>query len=335
VGDGRRWPIPPAGSRQLTLDDLTLLEDPNLLAPDTTPPTAPGTPVASNVTSTGVTLNWAAATDASGIAGYRIIRNGVELPGSVAGTTFADTGLAPSTSYTYAVRAVDQVGLVGPTSGTAPVTTAASPPVNPVLFGDTFTGADGSAWGASWTTTTGNGSVTRQAGEGRLAFDDVAGANGRAILSGVAARSDADLKFSYRWSANSPRGYLSINLRGSGGWQNSYRPANGYGLELAADSNAVTVKRTVNGTVTDLNRAAGAQQVSTAKQWVRLRVVGSTIQYKTWVDGQAEPSAWRVTLADTAVTAPGQAYLSLVRSSSNSGGAKYVNIDDLTLGDGS
>ena len=106
-------------------------------------------------------------------------------------------------------------------------------------------------------------------------------------------------------------------------------------MELVADSNAVTVTRTVNGTVTDLNRAASAQQVSTAKQWVRLRVVGSTIQYKTWVDGQSEPSAWRVTLADTAVTAPGQAYLSLVRSSSNSGGAKHVNIDDLTLGDGS
>jgi hypothetical protein len=181
----------------------------------------------------------------------------------------------------------------------------------------------------------GNGSVTRQADEGRLAFNDVAGANARAILSGVAARSDADLKFSYRWSATSPTGYLSVFLRGSGGWPNPYRPLNGYGLEIAPNSSSITIKRMVNGTVTSLNTTSGAQQVTTAKQWVRLRVVGSTIQYKTWVDGQAEPTAWRVTLTDTAVTAPGQAYLSLVRSSTNTGGAKHVNIDDLTLGNGS
>jgi hypothetical protein len=320
------------GSRQITLDDVTLLEDPNLLAPDTTPPSAPGTPVASNLTSSGVTLNWAPATDAGGIAGYRIIRNGVELPGTVAGTTFTDGGLAPSTVYTYAVKAVDQAGLVGPPSGTVQVTTAA---VTPQLFSDTFTGADGSAWGASWTTTSGNGSVTQQSNVGRLAFNDVAGANARAVLSGVAARSDADLTFSYRWSATSPTGYLSVFLRGSGGWMNAYRPLNGYGLEIAANSSTVTVRRTVNGTLTNLDSRSGAQQVTTAKQWVRLRVVGSTIQYKSWVDGQAEPTAWRVTLTDTSVTAPGQTYLSLVRSSTNTGGAKHVDIDDLVLGNGS
>jgi chitodextrinase len=319
-------------SRQVTLDDLTLLDDPSLLTPDTTPPSAPGTPVASNVTTSGVTLNWPAATDAGGIAGYRVIRNGVELPATVTGTTFTDEGLNASTTYTYAVKAVDQAGLVGPASGAIQVTTAAS---TPVLFQDTFTGTDGSSWGTSWTTTVGNGSVTRQANEGRLAFNDVASANARAVLSGVAARADADLRFSYRWSATSQTGYFSVFLRGSGGWANAYRPLNGYGLEFAANSTTVTAKRTVNGTVSTLSSTSGAQQVSTAKQWVRLRVVGSTIQYKTWADGQAEPTTWRVTLTDGAVTAPGQAYLSLVRSSSNAGGAKYVSIDDVTLGNGS
>lgn len=320
------------GSRAVSIDDLRVLEDPNLLAPDTTLPSAPGTPSASNVTSSGVTLAWAAATDDRGVAGYRIIRNGVELPGTVAVTTFSDSGLAPATTYTYAVRAVDQSGNVGPASGTVQVTTGA---LTPVLFSDTFTGASGSAWGPSWTPTTGNGSVTIQADEGRLAFNDVSGANARAVLSGVAARADADLRFSYRWSSTAPTGYFSVFLRGSGGWQNAYRPTNGYGLEFTANSGTVALKRNVNGTSTTLNSAANAQQVTTAKQWVRLRVVGSTIQYKTWVDGQAEPAAWRVSLTDTGITSAGQAYLSLVRSSSNTGGAKNVTIDDLTLGNGS
>ena len=41
---------------------------------DTTPPTAPGTPAASAVTSSSVTLNWSAATDATGVTGYDVVR---------------------------------------------------------------------------------------------------------------------------------------------------------------------------------------------------------------------------------------------------------------------
>jgi hypothetical protein len=70
--------------------------------------------------------------------------------------------------------------------------------------------------------------------------------------------------------------------------------------------------------------------VSTAKQWVRLRVSGSTIELKTWRDGQAEPAAWTTTLTDSSVTAAGQLYVSLVRSAANSG-VKSVALDDLQL----
>jgi hypothetical protein len=81
--------------------------------------------------------------------------------------------------------------------------------------------------------------------------------------------------------------------------------------------------RTVAGTTTSLNTTSGAQQVGSGRQWMRLRVSGSTIQYKIWLDGQVEPSTWRASVTDTAVTAAGQLFVSLNRGGSNTG-AKSV-----------
>ena len=92
----------------------------------------------------------------------------------------------------------------------------------------------------------------------------------------------------------------------------------------------MTVRKNAANTLTSVRSVAGAQQVSTAKQWVRLRVSGSTIQFKTWVDGTTEPATWTSTDVDTGVTAPGQLFFSLVRGGSNVG-AKNVQIDDLTV----
>ena len=70
--------------------------------------------------------------------------------------------------------------------------------------------------------------------------------------------------------------------------------------------------------------------MSTAKQWLRLRVSGSTIQFKSWVDGTTEPAAWESTVTDTSVTAAGQLHLSTIRGGSNVG-AKNVRIDDVRI----
>ena len=51
------------------------------------------------------------------------------------------------------------------------------------------------------------------------------------------------------------------------------------------------MKRVSNGTVASLMTVTGEEARTTAKQWLRLRVVGSTIQFKIWADGQAEPAA--------------------------------------------
>ncbi|MCF4122921.1 cellulose binding domain-containing protein [Antribacter sp. KLBMP9083] len=87
-----------------------------------TVPGAPGTPTTSNVTSSGLTLGWAAASGT--VTGYQVERatgsgDAWALVGSPAATTFTDTGLAAGTTYRYRVRAVNGAG----TSAYSPVTT--------------------------------------------------------------------------------------------------------------------------------------------------------------------------------------------------------------------
>jgi hypothetical protein len=321
-----------SGTKYVAIDDLSVTTgDSTPPPPDTTAPSAPTGLAASNVGADQLTLSWNAASDDTGVTSYRVVRNGAVVA-TPTGTTFTDTGLTPSTTYTYVVRAVDAAGNVSADSAPINPTTTDVPPPSSSLFDDLFGLADGAAWGSGWTTTTANGSATVQGGAGRLAVNDSAGANTRAQLTGLAPRADSEALFSYQWSSTAARTYFSVYLRSSGGWSNAYRPVNGYGLELTSDSTRVVLRRVSGGSIADL-ASVSANTVTTAKQWLRLRVVGSTIQFKTWLDGQAEPVAWTSTVTDGSVTAAGQLYLTNVRSSSNSG-AKYVAIDDLTVTDG-
>jgi chitodextrinase len=73
---------------------------------DTTRPSTPNGLVASNITSTELDLTWNASTDNVGVVGYIVYKDGASI-GSPTGTTFTVTGLNPSTSYGFVVKAVD------------------------------------------------------------------------------------------------------------------------------------------------------------------------------------------------------------------------------------
>ncbi len=93
---------------------------------DTQAPTTPGTPTASNLTSTGVNLAWTASSDNVGVTGYTVV--GVQgttetTVSSPSTNTAALTGLTPSTAYTFAVYARDAAGNRSTRSGTVSVTT--------------------------------------------------------------------------------------------------------------------------------------------------------------------------------------------------------------------
>jgi len=107
--------------------------------------TAPSPPTgltATSVSSSQINLSWTAPSNNgnSAITGYKIERstdNGISWSTVVSntsstGTTYSDTGLASSTTYTYRVSAINSVGTSNP-SNTASATTNA-PPTNGIVL---------------------------------------------------------------------------------------------------------------------------------------------------------------------------------------------------------
>jgi RTX calcium-binding nonapeptide repeat (4 copies) len=78
-----------------------------------------------------VHLTWAAAADDSSSVGYRVYRDGAHV-GSIATTNWTNVAVAPATTYTYTVRALDSAGNLGDASVPATVTTPASQPPPPL-----------------------------------------------------------------------------------------------------------------------------------------------------------------------------------------------------------
>jgi len=76
---------------------------------DTVPPSVPQGVSASPVSTTQIVVSWQAAADSgTGVAGYRVYRNGgATAIASVSATSFTDGNLVPATQYSYTVRAFD------------------------------------------------------------------------------------------------------------------------------------------------------------------------------------------------------------------------------------
>ncbi|MEU1529921.1 glycoside hydrolase family 6 protein [Streptomyces fagopyri] len=92
---------------------------------DTQAPTVPGGLAVSSTTSNSATLSWTASTDNTAVTGYDVYRNGTKV-GSATTTSYTDSGLAASTTYTYTVRAKDAAGNVSASSTAVSATTKAS-----------------------------------------------------------------------------------------------------------------------------------------------------------------------------------------------------------------
>jgi len=98
---------------------------------DTQSPTAPAN-LAGSVAGTTVTLNWTVSSDNIGVRAYDVYRGGAKV-GTVTGTatvapatSFVDSGLGATTSYTYFVVARDAQANVSAHSNTVTVTTGAA-----------------------------------------------------------------------------------------------------------------------------------------------------------------------------------------------------------------
>ena len=100
---------------------------------DTTPPTTPTNLSASSVTSTAATISWTASTDNVGVATYKVLRNGAQA-GTTTTTSYTNTGLTPSTTYSYTAQAFDAAGNSSGVSTAVSVTTLAAAAGCPVNF---------------------------------------------------------------------------------------------------------------------------------------------------------------------------------------------------------
>jgi hypothetical protein len=138
---------------------------------DTTPPSTPTGLTATATSSTTATVSWTASTDNVAVTGYTLQRctgTGCTTFATIASpttTSYNDTGLTPTTAYSYRVAARDAAGNTSPNSTTATTTTPAGSGIAGLVAayafdsggGSTVTDASGNGNtgtinGATWTT---------------------------------------------------------------------------------------------------------------------------------------------------------------------------------------
>ena len=101
--------------------------------PDNTLPSTPTNLQAAVVSTSQVDLAWNASTDNIGITGYRIYRDSTQIA-TTSNTTYQDTGLSSSTTYSYTVTAYDAAGNESGQSSTSSATTLSLPVNNPPVL---------------------------------------------------------------------------------------------------------------------------------------------------------------------------------------------------------
>ena len=156
------------------------------------PPTAAGNLTAVATSSSQINLSWTASSSIAGIADYVLQRcqgagctNFAQIA-TLVGTSYNDTGLSPSTTYSYQVQAVDTTGIAGAYSSVATAATQAPPP--PTAPGNlTATAASTTQIGLSWTASTSSIGIAdyvveRCQGAGCISFAQIATVTGTSYI---------------------------------------------------------------------------------------------------------------------------------------------------------
>ncbi|MCG5458291.1 fibronectin type III domain-containing protein [Micromonospora sp. PSH03] len=126
------WALDAAGNSSVSNPTLRLTMPPG----DDQPPSAPGQPVAYDVAATQVWLRWAHSVENVALDRYEVFR--VDAGGTLTRVrevyqyppvnSAQISGLTPNTTYTFVVRARDEVGHLSPLSAPVTVTTLPPPP---------------------------------------------------------------------------------------------------------------------------------------------------------------------------------------------------------------
>ena len=256
---------------------------------DATPPTAPTNLTTTVVSPAQINLSWTASTDNVGVTGYKVERcqgNSCASFSQIAtpsGTTYNDTGLTGSTSYSYRVRATDAAANLSPYSASSTATTPAPTFAAPANLA--ATAASSTQINLTWTAGSETGGtisqypIERCQGAGCSSFAQIAASANPSFSNAGLSPSNS---YSYRVRAAD----ASNNLSGYSSVATASTPA--------AGSDTVTISP-VRGSVT----------TSQTQRFIAT-VTGSTNTAVTWeVDGNTGGNATTGTISAGGVFVPG------------------------------
>jgi len=98
-----------------------------IVGEDVIPPTIPHPVTVTPIASTQLDVSWGVSVDNFAVAGYIVRRDGIYIATTTL-TSFSDTGLSPSTTYTYQIQAFDTVFNYSSSSILVATTTLPTPP---------------------------------------------------------------------------------------------------------------------------------------------------------------------------------------------------------------
>ena len=236
-------------------------------------------------------------------------RQGLGYVGAPAGTP-TPTPLNPPNSTPTATPSSTSTTTPTVTATTVTPSPTVSPTVSPTpgttIAQDTFTRANQKYWGtASDGLQWGGDANTQAAFSIHSNTGQITGGNGiyNAVLGPSA--TDAEVLFTGSMS-NFSSGNLGAVLR----WTNANNLYKAY-----IDGTNLVVQARVNGSATILGQVPFSAKTNTQYS-VRFRIVGTTLYAKAWLASSTEPTAWAVTVTNSALTS-GQCGLRIQVGSTN------------------
>lgn len=113
-----------------------------LIGDDFLPPTTPTLLTATPVAQTQIDLSWGASADDFILGGYQVFRDATQIATTTL-TTYSDTGLIASTTYTYFIRAYDSLFNISSSSNSIATTTFGVTPTSTQPIEDNNNGGNG------------------------------------------------------------------------------------------------------------------------------------------------------------------------------------------------
>jgi hypothetical protein len=280
---------------------------------DETPPSVPGRPTGVSTSPSTIDLTFGASTDdVSTSLTYRILRDGSQVGSVTSSSTttvaFQDSGLAPASTHTYQVVAVDganNASAPGPVSD--PITTQSGPPPPTAIFADDFSSGDFSNW----------------TGVTRLTID--AGSGGVAAPS-ARAQASANTAWAYTTIPTQSSVCVSMNVNAASLGGNSVVLMR---LRTASNGPVSRVFASPAGMLWVKSDVSGAQissGTSLGTGWHLLELCGSVGATTTWDlyrDGVRIVNAWA---ANTGTTPVGRVEIGDASSKTFT-----INVDDVVV----